>query len=161
MILVIGYGNPLCGDDGIGPYAVEKLAQGEQDARLRGEVEWLSLRQLTPELAEPISRARAVIFIDAACGKTPGGITCYKLARTVDAPETAGAFTHHVNAEVLLANAKSLYGRRPVAYLYTVTGQNFGLGDSFSPAVESALPRLFERLKARMIRCMNLALLRQ
>ena len=36
MILVIGYGNPLCGDDGIGPFVVERLATEE----LRSDVEF-------------------------------------------------------------------------------------------------------------------------
>jgi hydrogenase maturation protease len=157
MILAIGYGNPLCGDDGIGPYAIGRLADSGTEPEFHGSIECLSLHQLTPELAEPISRAQAVVFIDAACGNTPGGITCYKLARPSNpAGATPGAFTHNVNPESLLKNAESLYGRRPVAYLYTVSGENFNLGDSFSPAVEAALPRLLERLKARIVRCMNL-----
>ena len=163
MILTIGYGNPLCGDDGIGPYAVGRLAEISTDQELHGLIECLSLRQLTPELAEPISRAGAVIFIDAACGNnSSGGITCYKLARPArPSGTTPGAFSHNVNPQALLENAQFLYGRRPAAYLYTVSGQNFNLGDSFSPAVEAAIPGLLERLKARIIRCTNLVSLKR
>ena len=155
MILVIGYGNPLCGDDGVGPYAVGRLA--ESATELSRELECLSLRQLTPELAEPISRAATVIFIDAACGKTPGGVTCYKLARSArSGATTSGAFSHHVNPELLLENARILYGWRPAAYLYTITGRDFGLGDAFSPAVEAAISSLLDRVKARILQCTNL-----
>ncbi len=163
MILAIGYGNPLCGDDGIGPYAVGRLADSGTDPEFHGEVECLSLHQLTPELAEPISRAGAVIFIDAACDrKAPGGITCYKLARpSLPTQASPNAFTHHVDPQALLANAEFLYGRRPAAYLYTVSGENFNMGDTFSPAVEAALPGLLERLKARVVRCMNLVSLKR
>jgi len=160
MILVIGYGNPFCGDDGVGPYVAGQLA--DEAGELSGELECLAIRQLTPELAENISRARVVIFIDAACGKAPGGITCYKLARPAKpANAPLGAFTHHASPETLLENAGFLYGRRPVAYLYTISGENFNLGAPFSPAVEAALPDLFVRLKARINRCTNLVSLSQ
>jgi hydrogenase maturation protease len=147
MILVIGYGNPLCGDDGVGPYAVEHLA----DEGPPSGVEYLTLRQLTPELAEPISRADTVIFIDAADDGISGAISCRNLKPLARPSETApGAFTHHVKAGILLENARFLYGRQPTAWLYTVAGENFNLGDSFSPAVELALPSLLDQLKARI-----------
>jgi hydrogenase maturation protease len=156
MILVIGYGNPLCGDDGIGPCAVEHMAQGNDEAHL--DVEYLSLRQLTPELAEPISRAGAVIFVDAAVGGTVGEICCRVLRPSAESTGTTqGAFTHHVSASLLLESARLLYGNCPVAYLYTINGENFNLGDSFSEKVEAALPSLQEQLKARILKCMNLA----
>ena len=150
MILVIGYGNPLCGDDGIGPYAVEQLAQAGEN--LRGDVEWLTVRQLTPELAEPISRAATVIFVDAADGETPGEMICHTLTASKNQAKTvAGAFTHHVQPTVLLENAQLLYGQRPLAaYLYTITGKNFNLGDGFSPAIDLALPSFLDTLKRRI-----------
>lgn len=155
MILIIGYGNPLCGDDGVGPYAIKQLALAEAEMQSRIDTEYLTLRQLTPELAEPISRADSVIFVDAADGGTPGEINCHELTPFT---ETAfGAFTHHVDAAVLLESARFLYGRYPAAYLHTVTGENFRLGDSFSPAVESAMPGLLNQLKARITQCMNSA----
>jgi hydrogenase maturation protease len=156
MILVIGYGNPLCGDDGIGPYVVEQLALGSDQAHL--DVEYLSLRQLTPELAEPISRAGAVIFVDAATGGIVGEIRCTELRSSTESLQNSpGAFTHHVSANLLLESACLLYGNCPVAYLYTVGGENFNLGDVFSEKVEAALPSLLEQLKARVVGCMNLA----
>ncbi len=61
--LVIGYGNTLRSDDAVGPTAVEELDR----LHLPG-VHTLSYPLLTPEAAEPVSRAREVIFIDAATG---------------------------------------------------------------------------------------------
>ena len=58
--LIIGYGNPLRGDDGLGWRAAEQLAE----IIPQSEAEVIACHQLTPELAEPISRARLVIFID-------------------------------------------------------------------------------------------------
>jgi hydrogenase maturation protease len=151
MILVIGYGNSLCGDDGIGPRAVERLAE----ENLLADVECLTAHQLMPELAETISCADAVIFVDAAYAETPGKITCLELA-PVNRPDTApAAFTHHVSPAILLENAQILYGRHPAAYLYTIAGENFELGDSFSSGVELTLPSLLEQLKARIAQCAN------
>lgn len=155
MILLIGYGNTLCSDDGVGPYVMQWLACEEP----RDDIECLAAYQLLPELVEPISRADVVIFVDAAQGETPGQITCCKLAPLVES--TPGAFTHHVNAELLLGTAWLLYGRYPEAYLYTLTGQNFGLGNDFSPLVETNLPALLDQLKARINQCTNLELLKQ
>ena len=59
--LVIGYGNTLRGDDGVGPRVAEAIHQ----LALPG-VRALVCPMLTPELADPISRAHTVIFVDAA-----------------------------------------------------------------------------------------------
>jgi hydrogenase maturation protease len=156
MILTIGYGNSLYGDDGVGPYAVEQLAKA--DAELPDNTEFLVMRQLTPELVELISRADAVIFVDAADGEIPAGITCRELTvEDMPSDQNPGVFTHHVEPAALLQGARFLYGRHPRAYLYTVKGETFKLGDSFSPQVESALPSLLDQLKARIAQCMNLA----
>lgn len=157
MILVIGYGNLLCGDDGLGPYVVEHMEPENNGAGL--DVEYVSLRQLTPEWAEPISRAQAVIFVDAAADGKAGEIRCQELFPPAE--PTQAAFTHHVSAALLLENARLLYGNCPTAYLYTVSGENFQLGESFSKKVEAALPSLIEQLRARIARCMNLASLKQ
>jgi hydrogenase maturation protease len=149
MILVIGYGNSLCGDDGVGPYIVERLALA--DAASLSDVEYLAFRQLTPELAEPISRAETAIFVDASDGPKPGLISCVELTPLAEPSQAGpGAFTHHVKAAILLESARFLYGKHPTAYLYTVAGENFNLGNSFSPAVALALPSLFDQLKARI-----------
>jgi hydrogenase maturation protease len=125
-------------------------------------VEYVPLHQLTPEWAEPISRAQTVIFVDAVADGTLGEIRCHALRPSVESgPASQGAFTHHVNPQLLLESARLLYGNCPTAYLYTVSGEKFNLGDSFSVKVEAALPSLIEQLKARIVECMNLASLKQ
>lgn len=58
--LVIGFGNTMRRDDGAGRVAAEKIA-----ARHPG-VDWLSLAQLTPELAQVITQYERVLFLDAS-----------------------------------------------------------------------------------------------
>jgi hydrogenase maturation protease len=149
-VLVVGYGNTLCGDDGIGVYAAEQL-----QARLADQptIEFYTTRQLLPELMETLSRVDAVIFIDAAIGETPGQIDCLTLLLT---PQNAGAFSHQASASALLDATAFCYGRRPAAWLYTVCGENFELGDPFSPAVRASLPDLLDTLTKRIESCTNM-----
>ena len=63
--LIIGYGNPLRGDDGVGWEVASRLAATipEEAAHI------MTVHQLTPELAESVSEAELVIFIDASDGE--------------------------------------------------------------------------------------------
>ena len=62
MMLIIGYGNPLRGDDGVG----WRVAEAAGTALPEGAATVLAVHQLTPELSAPISRAGRVVFVDAA-----------------------------------------------------------------------------------------------
>lgn len=138
MMLIIGYGNSLRGDDGLGEYISRRL----RDMLTRPDVEILSQYQLTPELVEPISRADRVIFIDARTGAVPGAIEC---ARVEPVPD-AGPLMHHVSPAGLLAASWGLYGRHPEAVLFSVAGDCFDYGEGLSPAVQAAVPALLARI---------------
>src|SRR5664279_5559219 len=117
--LIIAYGNPLRGDDGLGWRVAEALRAARPDLQI------LTLQQLTPELMDPISRAGRVVFIDACEGAVPG-----EIRESVVQPQAAGAaFTHHATPAALLAGAQALYGRAPAANLITVTGADFSFSD--------------------------------
>ncbi len=60
LVLVIGYGNELRGDDGIGPHVVSELAALELPGVLTRIV-----HQLLPELAAELADTCLVIFVDA------------------------------------------------------------------------------------------------
>jgi hydrogenase maturation protease len=60
-ILIIGYGNPLKSDDGLGWHAAQELSR---ELTPPG-VKVIRAHQLTPELAEEASTAELVLFIDA------------------------------------------------------------------------------------------------
>jgi hydrogenase maturation protease len=129
-VLVIGYGNPLRGDDGFGYRAAERIPGA------------MAVHQLTPELMDPIARADRVVFLDATAEGVPGEIR----RRRVEPSASGGAFTHHATPEGLLAGAKALYGCAPEAILITVCGAIFDLSHSLSPEVESAMERILTEL---------------
>ncbi|MGA2194011.1 MAG: hydrogenase maturation protease [Bryobacteraceae bacterium] len=129
--LILAYGNPLRGDDGIGPEAGERLRSIIRDP----DVEIRTMHQLTPELMEPISRAARVIFIDACKGGVPGEIR----ERAIEPSTSPTRFTHHATPEGLLAGARALYGRAAEATILTVAGAEFSLSSGLSPAAASSL----------------------
>ena len=65
--LIIGYGNPLRGDDGLGWQVASELAKC-----VDALISVVAVHQLTPELAEPVSDADLVIFVDSSCDGEPG-----------------------------------------------------------------------------------------
>lgn len=139
VVLVIGYGNPLRADDGVGWHAAEALARMIPEA----EAQVWACHQLTPELAEPLSRASAAIFIDAGDGPPPGSLEWQPLSPD---SEPTGAFTHHVTPEALLACAQRLYGACPTAEIFTVAGASFDYGEELTPRVQATFPALLERV---------------
>jgi len=136
--LIVGYGNPLRGDDGAGYLAADLL----RDSVENPEVEILSQQQLLPELMEPISRAARVIFIDASVSGRAG-----KFSRIPLRPGPACArFTHHATPESLLAGSQKLYGHTPEATLYTIPGRFFEAGQDLTPSVRRAVDELVATL---------------
>src|SRR5579885_1525828 len=105
--LIIGYGNTLRGDDAVGYLAAERLASTITDPG----VEIRAVHQLTPELAERISQAEKVIFLDAAVDGDRGAIQKRAIVPAAD-PQ---AWTHSSTPEGLLSMASALFGTAPPA----------------------------------------------
>jgi hydrogenase maturation protease len=105
--LIIGYGNTLRRDDGVGYRVVEVVASWNLP-----HVDAISCHQLTPELAANLGACDRVIFVDAALPGTQSQVTIQGLAQ----PSKPGLNTHDCNPSELLSLAAILYGARPEAY---------------------------------------------
>ncbi len=138
--MIIGYGNPLRGDDGVGWRVVEALV-GELPSE-----ETLTAHQLTPELADPISQARIVIFVDAAVGELPGQVQSFPMSPAADRPGS-----HETTPAGLLALAEELFGLCPPAHMVTITGGSFDLGEELSEPVEAAVPLAVAMVRALVV----------
>jgi hydrogenase maturation protease len=138
-VLVIGYGNSLRSDDGIGCRVAREL-----QSRLDGpRVEVIECRQLAPEMAEKIRGAALVIFVDAAAEGSPGEWRHHRL----HAEDASPTFSHAPAPAALLALAADLYGAAPEGHLFTVCGSSFGYGEDFSPDVARALPSVVSEIE--------------
>lgn len=139
--IVLACGNSLRGDDGIAPYIANCLRKDLQDS----ETLVYSYQQWTPELAEPISKAGLVIFLDASGNLSPGKIACCSVSPVSNAP---GSLTHQTSPAGLLALAELLYGTRPArAYLLTIGGVSFDVSEELSEPVRRAVPGVIEQIK--------------
>jgi hydrogenase maturation protease len=133
-LLVIGYGNELRGDDGVGP----RIARAVDEWALP-DVTAIVVHTLTPELAEPISRADAVVFVDACVEGEAVELIELK-------PGAAAAIGHTSEPRWLLGLSESLWGRRPRAWLITVPGVDFEMGHSLSPQAERGMTVALQKL---------------
>lgn len=133
MTVVIGYGNPLRGDDGVGPIVAERVG------RLQPHVQVLTPHQLLPELADAVSRASLVVFIDAAADGAPGDISCDPVKADADS-----RLDHVLSPSALLQLARTAYGYEPLAWLVRVNGHAFDFGPALSAPVAGAIPGAVE-----------------
>jgi hydrogenase maturation protease len=138
-VLIIGFGNPLRSDDGVGWRAAEEL---ERKLSGRG-VEVITSHQLTPELAEAVSQSTVIFFLDARCG-VPGTVTC----SPVRPQAPIEAFSHQLSPGAVLGLAQELYGQAPVAFTFSIFGECFDPGEGLSPQVTKNLPDLVARVAA-------------
>ena len=147
MVLLIGFGNTLRRDDGAGPELVGRIAARFSEGALRV----LCCHQLTPELAATLCdpAISAVVFVDAAVG---GSISMHQ----IDEKSTGAHQGHHVDPAYLLHLARWLYGRAPDAWMATVPGDDFGMGEGLSPACREAVGDLSDVLEGWLARRFNL-----
>jgi hydrogenase maturation protease len=142
-ILILGYGNPLRSDDGLGWRAAEELSR----TLVFPQVEIITRQQLTPELAEPLSRAEVAFFLDVARDSPPGELNCKPVT-----PDSNSNYTsHHCPPALLLTLSQQLYGAAPRAFLISLGGECFDHGETLSTTVQAGLPRLVE-LAEKMVR---------
>ena len=138
-VLIVGYGNPLRGDDGVGREVARRLASEHDDP----DVEILTELQLKPELAELMSRAQIAIFIDARADGQPGEVRIEEVFPS----EPERTSTHQFAPPMLLMTAQILYSRIPRTFLVSIGGQNFELSEGLSEPVEGAIPEVLATVR--------------
>lgn len=143
-ILVIGYGNPLRGDDGFGKVAAELLQQ-----RGFAGLEIIVSHQLNPELAERIHNSRHTIFLDAEAGDEPGALR----ATAVEPCDLSSSGMHNFEPGSLLALSQALYGEAPPATLITAGARSFEHGAEISPEVRCAANAAAEAIASAAALC--------
>ncbi len=138
--LVIGYGNTLRSDDGAGQKFAEKIAQWELS-----KVRSLAVHQLTPELAEDISQADAVIFIDAVATNSENSISVQIQQLQVADDDTS--LGHSCNPRSLLAVTRILYGKVIKAYWVLIPAVNFDFSEELSSLTQRGIDIALNQVK--------------
>jgi hydrogenase maturation protease len=139
--LVIGCGNTLRSDDGVGWHLA--MALGSLDLPgLRVE----AVHQLTPELAPLIAEAEGVVFVDAALAPATEAIAPLALQRLGD---QAGSqpFSHQLTPRQLLELSQQLYGGQPTAWQLLLPVHELTIGDRLSPAATRVMEQALAVLR--------------
>ncbi len=145
-VLILACGNPLRGDDAV----AWRIAESLQGLVACSDAEIVCSQQLAPEMAESVSRAECVIFVDASAAAPPGCVSLVPIAADKDCP---ASLTHQLNPAAILALSNALYGKSPTrAVLLTVGGERFELSEGLSPAVSQAVPEAVERIEGLLAR---------
>ncbi|HUA36897.1 MAG TPA: hydrogenase maturation protease [Candidatus Sulfopaludibacter sp.] len=137
-LLVIGYGNPLRCDDGVGL----KVAEAIEELHLPG-VRTLICHQLSPEHAEPIARARVAIFVDAAVD-APQEVRLRKL----EPNESSQLMAHAADPRTMLALARDVFGHCPEAWWLTIPAVKLGFGEELSPVARHGYEVALNQIRA-------------
>jgi hydrogenase maturation protease len=136
MLLVIGYGNSLRNDDSVGRRVAEAIA-----ALGLAEVQTLSCDLLTPELADQLSRSKAVIFVDAAVD-APSDV----LLRPLQAAQSSQVMAHAADPRTMLALARDVFGHVPQAWWLTIPVADLGIGEQLSTLAQAGMREAIQRI---------------
>jgi hydrogenase maturation protease len=136
-LLVIGYGNTLRRDDGVGPRLAEAVAALE----LPG-VRTLACPLLAPEIAAPVSESGEVVFVDAAVD-APREVQLRPLA----AADSSQIMAHAANPATILALARDAFGHSPKGWLLTIPAEDLGIGEELSPLAQGGFALALAKVK--------------
>jgi hydrogenase maturation protease len=130
--LIIGIGNPLRSDDGLGWTVAEQLSRNDDMC-----CDIQRVHQLTPELAQWMAVADLVVMVDASREGEPGELR----VRPISPSAHLGPIgTHYTTPEELAALTTTVYGHCPPVVVVTMTGANFCLGEQLSPIISQNIP---------------------
>jgi hydrogenase maturation protease len=141
--LIIGYGNELRSDDGIGPQVARTVAGWELPS-----VKSLVLHQLTPEIAADLADTEYALFVDACHSVCSASVQITPLS--IDLP-TDGSFSmpvlaHGCSPTALLTLTQRLYGRHPQAWLIQIPADQFGLGCTLSSRAQQGISTALRKI---------------
>jgi hydrogenase maturation protease len=127
-IVVLAWGNPSRGDDGLGPALAARIETAA--ARFGRDVRVETDFQLQPEHAADLVDCDAAIFVDAAID-APEPFGFRRLTPARDRTFT----THAMSPEAVLAAYRDAFGAEPPpAYALAIRGDSFDLGTGLSLA---------------------------
>ncbi|MFO8014151.1 MAG: hydrogenase maturation protease [Phycisphaerae bacterium] len=148
-ILIIGVGNPLARDEGVGIRAVERLREHTLPPGVRVLDAGTDLLAVLPEM----SRADRAVLLDAVRAGGEAG-TLYRLtledllAKATNEPEWRSAHDLSVVSAVRLAESTGT--ALPPTVVFGVEPGEVALGEGLTPPVEAALDTLVEKVLAEV-----------
>ncbi len=142
-VLVIGLGNRLRGDDGVGTV----VAGAIRERGIAG-IDAMTCDGDGTALLECWRGVDSVIVVDALRSKeAPGRIRRFEASRPLPAWARARS-THGFGLAEAVEMARSLDRLPSALVIYGVVGESWGMGEGLSPAVSAAVPRVVDLVLA-------------
>lgn len=150
-LVVLGLGNVLLGDDGVGVRVVEalgRLAERDPGALPRG-TRLLDGGTLGLGLLGCVEGARALVLVDAVnIGRRPGTVIVLDEERL--SPRAGGGRSSRGGVGALLATARLMGILPPEVSLVGVEVGAIEVGSTLSPEVRAALPGAVDRVRREL-----------
>ncbi len=140
--IVIGLGNPILGDDGIGWHIARQVADRVQEMAWQVEIEYLSLGGLS--LMEHLIGYSQAILIDAITTRQRpfGTVMCYSLADLPEHTASHLASAHDTGLQTAIAVGRSMGAILPdqINIVAVESEQVYDFSEELTPAVAAAIP---------------------
>ncbi len=145
-ILILGIGNTLLGDEGVGVAVIDHL---KTLGNIPGDVELLDGGTGSMVLLEPMREARRMILVDATADGSPPG-TIHRLVPRFSTDFPPSLTAHDIGLRDLL-DTFYLLGETPEVVLYAISIRfpqeiNFGL----SAEAAAAVPRVADQIRLEL-----------
>ena len=143
IVLVLGLGNPLRGDDGIGPRLIEALNRRglpEEATALDAGTGGLDLLQILE------GWERAIIIDAADVGREPGQFVRFTPDEASFVGSENATSLHNAGLAEVLALADALGQPLPELVIFGVQPEKIGWGEGLSEIVEATLPALVDKV---------------
>ena len=146
--LVIGYGNTIRQDDGLGYRVAERLTDQPPSLSFC-RFKAIAVHQLTPDLGAEVAEATEVIFVDMALATQMDRSSnspispinsstqnpSVQLQRLSPGEQTT--LGHMSNPQHILQLSDRLFGKAPQGYWLLIPGEWCDLGEEFSPLAQA------------------------
>jgi hydrogenase maturation protease len=140
--LIIGIGNPIMSDDGIGVHAVRYL-----EGRLPDDVELIEGSVYCADLLPFLENRRKVVFIDGIdAGAEPGTLFRFSPDEVRNQKRNEPVSLHDFGVYELITAAKLLDQCPEDIILLVVQVKNVEIGEELSQEVREAIPRIHRLL---------------
>ena len=104
------------------------------------DVDTMTCDLLTPELADPISKASRVVFVDAAVDADEVQL------RPLSPSESSQIVAHAADPRTMLALARDVFGQAPRAWWLTIPVENLSLDENLSDLAKKGIGQAIEAI---------------
>ena len=142
--LVLGLGNPILGDDGVGLRIVQEVRRRLRD---RPSVDVEECYAAGPTLLDVIVGYDALVFVDSlVCDEPKGTVLQPRREQLPDQPATTQAHGMGLVGVLNLGESMGLHVPRELSIVAVAVDPNPEFRESLSPEVEAAIPLAVERV---------------